>query len=150
MNGPNPGKTDDAPRDCGGCNVCCTAMHVRPLDKPPGKPCEHQSAAGCGIYHERPGVCRSWFCMWVRDPGRLFDDAHRPDRLGVFFTASDPDPQTGRQTIYAHEVRPAAANEEAAAAVIRHFRQAVAVEVLPFRSPTSAVTPLTIGRTDAA
>jgi len=144
---PGPGRTDDAPRDCGGCNVCCTAMHVKPLEKPAGTPCAHQADAGCGIYRQRPTVCRNWFCLWVRDGRGLFSDEHRPDRLGVFFTASDPEPDTGRQTIYAHEVRAEAASEPAARAVIQHLRQAVPVSVLPYRPPRSALTPLTLGRT---
>lgn len=142
------GKTENAPRDCGACNVCCTAMHVKPLDKSPGTPCEHQSESGCGIYADRPSVCRGWFCIWVRDPGRLFDDSHRPDRLGLFFTASDPEPATGRQFIFAHEVRPAAADEWAAQNVIRHLRQVAPVKVLPYRPPKPSYTTLTIGGAD--
>ena len=85
--------TENAPRDCGACNVCCTAMHVPPLNKPAGVSCPHQTAAGCGNYAQRPSVCRTWYCMWVRDAGKVFDEAHRPDRLGVFFT-SKPDEAT--------------------------------------------------------
>jgi len=138
-------KTEDAPRDCGGCNVCCTAMKVSPLDKPCGTPCEHQTDAGCGIYQDRPSVCKVWFCMWVRDAGGIFDDvAHRPDRLGVFFTASPPDPNTGQQTVFAHEIRPKASDETKARAVIEFLRQAAPVAVVPYNPPPDSTTQITI------
>jgi len=135
--------TEDAPRDCGGCNVCCTAMRVAPLNKPAGTPCEHQTDRGCGIYRERPSACRAWFCMWVRDPGRIFNDAHRPDRLGVFFTASGPDPETGKQTIYVHEVRPDAAADPDARAVIDFLAGVAPVQVIPYRPPRNE-TPVSL------
>ncbi len=139
--------TEDAPRDCGGCNVCCTAMHVAPLGKPAGSPCAHQSEAGCGIYHDRPPACRVWFCMWVRDPGRIFTDRHRPDRLGVFFTASVPDPRTGQQTIYAHEVRAHAAGGTEVQRVLAFLSQAAPVEVVRFRPPPQQQpTPVALTR----
>lgn len=125
-------------------------MHVKPLDKPAGTPCAHQSDIGCGIYPDRPNACRNWFCLWVRDGRGLFSDAHRPDRLGVFFTASDPEPNTGRQTIYAHEVREGAAGEPAVQAVIEHLRRAVPVQVLPCRPSQSPLTPLTVGGSAAS
>ncbi len=135
--------TEDAPRDCGGCNVCCTAMRVAPLDKPAGTPCPHACETGCGIYHDRPSVCRVWFCMWVRDPGRIFTDAHRPDRLGVFFTASTPDPRKGgSQTIYAHEVKPDAAAGREARQMIAFLANAAPVQVVPYRPP--AEQPITL------
>lgn len=142
--------TENAPRDCGGCNVCCTAMKVAPLDKPAGAPCAHQTEAGCGIYGDRPSVCKVWFCMWVRDEGRIFDDVdHRPDRLGVFFTASPRD-EAGRQTIFAHEIRPKASDEPDARSVIEFLRQAAPVAVVPYQPPPDATTRLTINGRDAA
>ena len=136
----DPTKTENAPRDCGGCNVCCTAMRVTPLDKPAGTPCRHESPQGCGIYQTRPEVCRVWFCLWVRDDRSIFNDDHRPDQLGVFFTASEPNPRTGAQSIRAHEIRPAAAEEPEAAKVIEHLRQFAPVIVLPYRPPITDVT----------
>lgn len=145
--------TEDAPRDCGGCNVCCTAMRVAPFDKPAGTSCQHQSATGCDIYSSRPSVCRVWFCIWVRDTGRIFTEAHRPDKLGLFFTASIPDPITGEQTIYAHETVPDAAQLPEGMKIIRYLRQAGQVQVLPFRRPSpdqSGSTRLTRNGTELA
>lgn len=118
-------------RECDGCNVCCTAMKVSPLNKPAGVGCEHQNAQGCGIYDERPDVCRVWFCMWVRDKARVFADHHRPDRLGVFFTASTPDPRTGAQTIYAHEIHPGAAYTPEPQHVITNLARYAPVHIIP-------------------
>lgn len=145
------GHTENAPRDCGGCNVCCTAMHVRALNKPVGQVCEFQTASGCGNYHDRPAACRQWFCMWVRDTGRVFTDADRPDRLGAFFTASEPDPATGRPTIYVHPIREGAIDEPRLAELIALFEQAAEVQVLDVPQPVDPLTHLTIrGRRDVA
>ncbi len=133
-------KTQDAPRDCGGCNVCCTAMRVTPLDKPAGCRCPNQTEAGCAIYHSRPEVCRSWFCLWVRDDKGVFTDRHRPDRLGLFFTASQPDPQSGRQTVYAHEIEPGSAQAERAAEAIDYLRQFVEVRLIRFKREPAELT----------
>lgn len=129
-------RTENAPRDCGGCNACCTAMRVTALGKPAGTPCPHQNEHGCGIYPDRPSTCRQWFCMWVRDDKGLFAEHHRPDKLGVFFTASRPSGQTGQQRLYAHEIRPNAAAENDADRVIQYLRRFVAVEIIPYRAPS--------------
>ncbi len=140
--------TENAPRDCGSCNVCCTAMRVRPLDKPAGQPCIHQTSRGCGIYHERPGVCREWFCLWVRDT-QVFCETHRPDQLGVFFSVSRPD-AGGQQRIYAHEIHPGALDRPEPRRVINFLRQFAQVEHKPFREPAEQPATLTIHGEQAA
>lgn len=132
--GGDASRTENAPRDCGGCSACCTAMKVAALSKPAGQHCEHQMPGGCGNYADRPAACREWFCMWVRDGRGLFTEAERPDRLGVFFTASRADPATRRQVIHAHETRPAAASDPAARRRIAFLRQFAPVEVVPYRA----------------
>ena len=68
-------------RSCGECSLCCTLLRVDELEKLGGTPCAHQLAAGgCGIYPERPGICREYHCLWLR--GGL-EEADRPDRLGA-------------------------------------------------------------------
>jgi Fe-S-cluster containining protein len=111
-------------------------MHVRALNKPAGQRCEHQTDQGCGNYEHRPEACRGWFCMWVRDTKGIFSDAHRPDRLGVFFTASAPDPLTRRQTLHAHEVSRGAAESAEARRVIQMLGQMVPVQIIPWRHET--------------
>jgi len=75
-----------AGRECGGCIVCCEHAEVRSVEftKPAGQLCVHARATGgCGIYPDRPPVCRRWHCLW-RHVAELPDDA-RPNRLGVMF-----------------------------------------------------------------
>jgi hypothetical protein len=156
------GEGDSRPRECGDCNVCCTAMHVAALDKPAGTPCEHQADAGCGIYQNRPSVCRNWYCMWIRDRGSVFAEDERPDKLGVFFTAGAPLGKSAshtpnrlagvatplnrsqqQQVIYAHPIRPDGADSVAARVVIQRLRRALPVNILPYRPPSVSFTAMT-------
>lgn len=93
-------------RRCGPCAACCTVLTV-PGVSPAGQPCPHLAEQGCGIYAQRPDVCRTWSCQWIQDnlhrkPARLFLDSERPDRLGVMFDIT-PDAR-----LVAHELRPGA------------------------------------------
>jgi hypothetical protein len=77
-------------RNCGACTVCCVALKIATpeLHKKAGTPCRHLSSAGCGIYADRPSVCREFLCGW-----RLFaelDDDWRPDRNGVLVMRKAP------------------------------------------------------------
>lgn len=72
----------EVPRRCGPCDLCCTVLRVDALKKPGGRPCRHQrpGTGGCGIYADRPGICRDYRCLWLQ--GGL-GDLDRPDRLGA-------------------------------------------------------------------
>lgn len=53
-------------RVCTACGACCTAPDIAALVKPLGQPCVHLGAdCLCGIYAERPGICRSYSPDWV-------------------------------------------------------------------------------------
>lgn len=70
-------------RECGSCTSCCVelAIDAPQLKKPDGCECPHLVAgAGCGIYADRPALCRNWYCGWRM--GALTDDM-RPDRSGM-------------------------------------------------------------------
>lgn len=55
-------------RTCGTCTVCCKAFGIPELDKQPGQWCRHVvQARGCGIHEARPGVCRLFYCHWMRN-----------------------------------------------------------------------------------
>ncbi len=119
-------------------------MKVPALSKPAGQMCQHQSATGCGNYHDRPPVCRDWHCMWVRDRSGVFAEHHRPDRLGVFFTASAPD-ASGRQHLFAHETEPGAAETPEPRIVIEFLARFAPVEIIPGKlAQPAVVTQLTI------
>lgn len=69
----NPGP-DVAPphlvpgRACGTCMMCCKVPAIEEFAKPPGVWCRHAtSGKGCGIYEERPGSCRAFYCLWMQD-----------------------------------------------------------------------------------
>jgi hypothetical protein len=73
-------------RSCGACQACCVFLKIAApeLRKQAGTPCRHLTDKGCGIYRDRPPVCRDYYCGW-----RLFpelDDSWRPDRSGVMIT----------------------------------------------------------------
>jgi Fe-S-cluster containining protein len=68
-------------RACGSCSLCCTVLRVDELAKLGGTDCPHQrSEGGCGIYERRPGICRSYRCLWLRGH---FEESDRPDRVGA-------------------------------------------------------------------
>jgi hypothetical protein len=49
--------------------MCCKTPTIKELDKPPGAWCRHAAAGkGCGIYADRPSVCRGFFCHWMLNP----------------------------------------------------------------------------------
>jgi len=76
-------------RQCGPCTVCCTQLKIPQLRKEARVPCQHLTPRGCGIYAERPGVCREFLCGW-----RLFEemgDDWRPDLSGVMALRWAPD-----------------------------------------------------------
>lgn len=73
-------------RGCGECQSCCVwlsipAGQVQPTAKPAGQPCPQLTAAGCGIYAERPALCARFRCAWLADS--TWPDLWRPDRSGL-------------------------------------------------------------------
>ncbi|MEI9889260.1 MAG: hypothetical protein WDN45_00190 [Caulobacteraceae bacterium] len=72
-------------RACGDCVACCQVLNIDEPDmiKPAGQLCMHCTGKGCSIYDSRPGVCRTWDCVWRRIES--MPPETRPDRLGVVF-----------------------------------------------------------------
>lgn len=106
--GPRPPRE----RTCGECRACCVVLGFEaredesPFRKPAGTPCHHLVRIGCGIYHDRPPVCRRFECGWLVAPN--LPDALRPDRCGVLFCTNDSAVGEG-YAVYAYELRPGAA-----------------------------------------
>ncbi|MFN3429261.1 MAG: YkgJ family cysteine cluster protein [Candidatus Sericytochromatia bacterium] len=51
---------------CVACGACCAAPDISTLGKPLGAPCRHLgSDMLCGIYADRPAVCRNYRPDWV-------------------------------------------------------------------------------------
>lgn len=72
-------------RACDDCTVCCTVCGIDELAKPADTRCVHLAVdGGCGIYAQRPGACRDFFCGWRRLP--WLTNNLRPDRSGIIIT----------------------------------------------------------------
>lgn len=80
--------------------MCCKVLLIKELEKPVGRWCRHAvMGKGCGIYEDRPSVCRSFYCHWMLDPNLgpewkpekakfvLYPDAKKEE---VFHVAVDP------------------------------------------------------------
>lgn len=79
-------------RKCGACTACCKELTVETdaLRKVQGVLCMHCTpGTGCGIYQQRPEICRTWFCQWRRYA--WLDDEWRPDRSQLLLRATDDD-----------------------------------------------------------
>jgi hypothetical protein len=102
-------------RTCGDCRACCIVLGFEAAEgesgfrKPAGAPCRHLARSGCGIYHERPPVCRRFECGWLSAPN--LPPALRPDRCGVLFCTNDH-PSGEGYAVFAYEMRPGAIDAE--------------------------------------
>ena len=76
-------------RECKECISCCIVSEVKEdsFFKPAGEKCKHCSK-GCQIFdtNERPKICSSYKCAWLRDFGGEED---RPDKSGVLISISE-------------------------------------------------------------
>jgi hypothetical protein len=83
-------------RECGSCTVCCKEPSIESDEfrKVQGVLCVHCTpGGGCGIYQQRPAVCRDFYCQWRRYA--WLDDAWRPDRSQMMLRATDDDVPEG-------------------------------------------------------
>jgi len=77
---------------CGECVACCHTLYIAdgPFRKPSNQTCAHCAVGfGCKVYQQRPSVCRSFKCEWLKSQERN-DKMHaglRPDRCGAIFTS---------------------------------------------------------------
>jgi hypothetical protein len=73
--------------------------------------------------------------MWIRDKDRIFNDIHRPDRLGVFFSTTQSTDACG-PIINAHEIAPHSSANPTAVKAIQHLRRFMTVRIIPGRTPS--------------
>lgn len=142
-------------RSCDACSACCTVPAISCLAKPAGITCEHlrndttdskvdAEPGRCSIYASRPEPCAGFVCVWLRDTIGLLEEEDRPDRSGLLFTASTPDPQ-GRQSLEAREVRPRAFQTARAKEILEHAQTLVPVRLVQFEDigrSTPQATPV--------
>jgi hypothetical protein len=76
-------------KSCGTCSLCCKVLEIEEFPKSAGILCEHCILnGGCGIYEERPDVCRDYECEWMGE--RSLGPQLRPDKVGTILM-EDPD-----------------------------------------------------------
>lgn len=85
------------------------------LKKPANVRCQHLVERGCGIYENRPPVCRKYLCAWTISPH--MSDAWRPNIAGFLahrsddgkilhiFTDNDTAPEGWRREPYYSQIR---------------------------------------------
>jgi hypothetical protein len=57
-------------RSCGSCSLCCKVVRIPEVGNTAGTWCRHaRPGKGCGIYDQRPFLCRSAYCEWMVTPG---------------------------------------------------------------------------------
>jgi len=89
---------------CGTCMMCCKVLPIPELAKPAGQWCSHAvTGKGCGIYEDRPPVCRSFYCHWLVDPTLgpewkpnkakfvMYPDRDSPDIYNIMVDPAFPD-----------------------------------------------------------
>lgn len=118
-------------RQCGSCSACCTVMSVHEIAKGMYETCEHLCGAGCGIYAERPGACRTFECQWLRgvlEVDGAIDTEMRPDACGVIFHYQ-PDSAFG-EVYTACEVERGASGSGRAQAIIKGLEERFLVMIV--------------------
>ena len=117
-------------RQCGECNACCIAPEVESLGKPDWERCKHLVGGGCDIYGNHPDDCKQYLCGWRQGLG---EDEHRPDKIGVMFSALSSD--IVGDHIIIHEIEDGAINKVWVREQIRNLGSKLPVfKVLPNRS----------------
>jgi hypothetical protein len=87
--------------------MCCKLLPIEELEKPAGLWCRHAiTGKGCGIYENRPPVCRSFNCQWMLDstlgpewkPDKakfvMFPDSKSKDVFNIMVDPAFPDAWT--------------------------------------------------------
>lgn len=79
-------------RTCDGCDLCCTALAVEEMNKPPGARCSmlvKGPHGSCGIYAHRPPTCKGYVCLWRAGEEFIPHEGLRPSDVG-FVVSWDP------------------------------------------------------------
>ena len=128
-------------RSCGECTLCCTVLRVDALRKLGGVACTHlvSDTGGCGIYSDRPRICRSYRCLWLQ--GGL-DEGDRPDKLGAVL---DLLTAAGTARLSVRELVPGAADEnDRLRVVIERYREAIPVRISDVHDVMSPNAPFRV------
>lgn len=113
------------------------------LEKACNSLCANSTAAGCGIYPDRPSECRAYACLWLdSDLGEATD---RPDLLGLMFDrpslVEDHADYAGVPFVCAREAWPGARHGERAAELLARFSRAWVVRLTTHAGRTTLSGP---------
>jgi hypothetical protein len=129
------------PDNCGACTACCIIPAVPELGKPFYARCEHLAPApaqGCGIYDQRPGICRKYRCAWhLNAMGNRVD--RRPDHCGILFQYEPGD--DGKWYLALFELTPGAATTEKARFLSDIILRSKHMAHLPMGTPAIRIVP---------
>ena len=95
-------------RSCDGCDLCCTALGINEMHKPPGEPCVHLSGASgrsCSIYASRPKVCIDFHCLW-RTTDQVLPEWLRPADCGFVLAFNNVRQWPSVVTVHPDPARP--------------------------------------------
>lgn len=106
------GQTNTVRRACDGCRACCILPEIVVVDSPAYVACSHLTDKGCGIYTQRPAICRNFYCEWARG---FAPEWMKPDQCGIL-----PGHTADHAAMQLWEVWPHAAAE---ARVLQFIRQ---------------------------
>jgi hypothetical protein len=72
-------------RRCDECELCCTLLPVKAINKPGGQRCKYLAPVislqrGCTLYPRHPRSCQVWSCEWINDAD--VEGIGRPDKVG--------------------------------------------------------------------
>ncbi len=110
-------------------------MSVREIAKGMYEACEHLCGAGCGVYAERPGSCRTFECQWLRgalEVDGVIETAMRPDACGVIFHYQSE--STFGEVFMACEVEPGASGNGLAKSIIEGLAKRFLVMIVTAHS----------------
>lgn len=103
-------------RTCAGCDLCCTAVGVEPLAKPPGVRCPHlagEPGESCTLYPRHPHVCRQFLCAW-RASDNAIPERFRPADCGFVVAINSPNAFPATVCVHPDPERPDAWRDGAA------------------------------------
>jgi Fe-S-cluster containining protein len=99
-------------RACGTCQACCGPVFIIENLKRADEDCQFKAPKGCGVYENRPQVCKDFRCLWHYGVMR---GEQRPDRIGIIVTLTEPNapylPPGVEQALIIREVWPGASTK---------------------------------------
>lgn len=105
------GLVPDQKRPCGDCDFCCSApaIEANVLNDDPDSEnfppkaacqrCQFANGKGCGIYENRPGVCKDYLCLWALG---MVPAVNYPMKRGVCWTFQPVEGSPGAVIVMGH------------------------------------------------